>query len=155
MSTQIVINGTTFELPQQGDSSPWGTELSDLLQALADAATANVGPGDILPSTFVLTNNQSTPAAITGLLFNQAQIRGAEISYSVDVSTSSTEVTENGKLFINYDSTTNTWSQSQFSNGVSGIVFSVANGQVEYTLPNFSGTNFNGKLGFRAVAFEQ
>lgn len=155
MPVNITINGTTFQLPIQSDNPPWGTELTDIIEALADVANNSVGPGDIETTTFVLANNQSSPVPITGLFFDQSTVRSAEISYSIDLSTSSTELVENGKLFLNYDSTSNSWQQMQFSNGYTGVIFSVSSGQVNYTSPNVAGSSFSGKLVFNAKAFSQ
>lgn len=155
MPIPVIIDGTTYQLPVQGQDPTWGDDLSDIIQALVAVSSGSTGPGDILPSTFTLANNQTSPAAVTGLIFDEGTIRGAEISYSIDRATSTQEVTENGTLYINYNSTTNTWSQSQISNGNAQVLFSVISGQIFFTSSNMGGANYAGKMGFRGVAFEQ
>lgn len=154
MSIQVTLGGTTYTLNQQGDSSPWGDEQSDLIQALVNAANNTVGPGDIQTTTFVIPNNQVSPIPVTGLFFDQSAVRSAQINYSIDLSTSSTELVENGTLLINYNTTANTWNQTQFSNGFSGVVFSVTSGQINITSPNISGSNYSGAISFNAKANE-
>lgn len=154
MSIQVTLGGTTYTLNQQGDAPPWGDEQSDLIQALIDAANNTVGPGDIQTTTFVIPNNQVSPIAITGLFFDQSTVRSAQINYSIDLSSSSTELVENGTLLINYNTTANTWNQTQFSNGFSQIVFSVVNGQVMLVGPSLSGSSYSGAISFNAKANE-
>lgn len=155
MAINITINGTIYSLPQQDDSPPWGTQITDIIEALADGLTATIGPNDILPSTFTVGNNVITPTPVTGLIFDEGEVRSAEISYSVDRSTSNSEVSENGTLFVNYNNTTNTWNSSQISNGNSNILFTIVGGQILYVTDNMSGSNYSGKLGFFAKAFGQ
>lgn len=156
MPTNLTINGTTYSLPSQGDSPAWGVQISDIITALADGLTATIGPNDILPSTFTVGNNVITPTPISQLVFDQAEVRSAQITYSIDRSTSATELSENGILQVNYNNTTNTWNSSQGPiNGDAQILFSIVSGQVFYTSSNLSGSNYSGKLGFSARAFGQ
>lgn len=155
MSVPIVINGVTFELPTQGENPPWGMDLSDVIIALANVAEANTGTGDILPSTFAILNNVTSPTLITGLAFDQSKVRSAQVTYSVERSNNSTEVVENGTVYITYNSTTNTWTQSQACTGDAGITFSITNGQFYYVTTDMGGTSNSGNLGFFARAFGQ
>ena len=155
MSQQLVIGNTTYTLPLQGDNPAWGDELSDIIIALAIVANNSVGTGDIANTQFSIANNIVSPLAITGLLFDQSTVRSSEIQYSINLSTNTTELVENGKLFLNYDNLTNSWQQTQFSNGFTGCVFSVINGQVYITSPNLTGTSYQGLMNFSARAFVQ
>lgn len=154
MAIQVTISGTTYELPQQGENPPWGTELSDIILALVAVANSITGPGDIETTTFVIPNNQVSPIPVTGLFFDQSTIRSAQVDYSIDLSTDSVELVENGSVLINYNTTTNTWTQSQFSNGFTGVVLTITNGQFTLTSPNISGINYSGSLSFNAKALE-
>ncbi len=154
MAISITIDGTTYLLPENGNPPPWGSDLSDIIVALANAVANSTGPGDINTTTFVVPNNQSSPLPVTGLFFDQSTIRSAQVNYSIDLSTNTQELVENGTLFLNYNSTTNTWNQSQFSNGFSGIVFSISAGQVAITSPNVTGSSYAGSLKFNARALE-
>lgn len=155
MAINITIDGTTYSLPQQSDSPPWGTQITDIIEALANGLAATIGPNDILPSTFTVANNVTSPIPVTGLIFDQAQVRSAEISYSIDRSTSSSEVSENGILLVNFNNFTNTWTSSQVSNGTSGVTLSISGGQVFYVSNSMAGSSYTGKLGFSAKAFGQ
>lgn len=154
MSISVTISGTTYELPTQGTNPAWGDDLSDIIVALVAVANNTTGPGDIQTTTFVIPNNQTSPIPVTGLFFDQATIRSAQVNYSIDLSSSSTELVENGSILVNYNTTTNTWNQSQFSNGFTGVVFSISNGQLAITSPNISGSSYSGALSFNARALE-
>lgn len=154
MSIAVVIDGTTYNLPTQGQNPAWGDDLSDIIVALVAVANSTTGPGDIQTTTFVIPNNQTSPIAVTALFFDQSTIRSAQIDYSIDLSSSTTELVENGSILINYNTTSNTWNQTQWSNGFTGVVFSITNGQLFLTSPNLSGTNYSGVLSFNAKALE-
>lgn len=156
MSIPVVINNTTYQVPVLGDAPPnWGPDLTDIILALADGLTATIGPNDILPSTFTVSNNVTTPTPIAGLVFDQAQVRSAAITYSIDRTTSTGEVTENGTLLVNYNNTSNSWQSSLVCNGNSNVNLTITGGQVFYTSSNMSGSNYSSKMGFRALAFGQ
>lgn len=155
MAIQVTINGSQYTLNQQGDPAPWGNDQQELIQALIAVASASTSAGDILPSTFTLANNVTSPTPISSLVFDQSVVRSAIIQFSVDRSTATQELTEAGYLYITYNSTTNSWSHSQDSVGNSQLLFDVTAGQVTYTCSNLTGGSYAGKLGFSARAFAQ
>lgn len=155
MSIPVVINGSTYQIPTEGQSPPWGTQVSDILVALAAESGSSVGPHDILPTVFTLSNNVSSPSIVSGLAFDQATVRSAQITYSIDRSTSTTEYSENGTIYASYNSLSNTWSQSQFSDGNAQVNFTITNGQFSYTSSNMTGSTPTGKLIFSAKASVQ
>jgi hypothetical protein len=156
MSTPVVINGTTYSLPTQGQSPPWGDDLSSLLLTLINVTNSLSGPADITTTSFTIANNVSTPTSITGLSFDTASVRSATITYSLYRGSSTTETSETGQLMITYKSTAGTWELGQFLVGSSGVVFTITNsGQIQFTSSSFTGINYVGKLKFKASAFLQ
>lgn len=155
MSTQITIDGTVYNLPSQGDNPVWGTDLSDIITALVEVASSTTAPGDILPTTASIVNGAGSNTAVAGLIFDPASVRGTTVSYSLDRSTSTTELSERGTLWITFNSSANSWTYSSISNGDAGVVFDVINGQVVYTSSTLSGSNYSGTISFKASTSSQ
>lgn len=156
MSTPITINGTVYNVPSQGENAPWGDELSDFLVALAGVVNSVVGSSDILTTNTVVANNQAVAASVTGATFDTATVRSAIITYSIYRSTSTSESTECGFVYLNYKSTAGTWDLAVAGGGSSGITFTITTGgQLQYTSTNLSGTGYVGKLKYQAKSFLQ
>lgn len=156
MSIQVTINGSTYNIPEQGQSPPWGSDLSSILEAIVESINSTNGSADILITSFNLTNNQSSAANVTGLVFDTTQVRSAIISYSIYISTTTNEKSECGQIYITYKSTAGTWELAQYNVGTSGVVFTITNsGQIQYTSTNVSGASYSGKLKFSAKSFLQ
>ena len=156
MSTSVTVGSSTYILPQQGDPAPWGTDLSDVISAITEALSSVVGPSDINTTSFDLANNQSSAANLTGLTFDTSTVRAAIVQYSIYRTSSTTEKSEVGTIYLAYKSTAATWELAQTYAGDSGITFSITSaGQVQYTSSNFSGISYSGKLKFKATAFLQ
>lgn len=156
MSTQVTISGSTYSIPNQGQSPPWGEDLSDLLSAMVSLLTSLQGSFDVVTTAFGIVNNQATPANVTGLSFNTSQVRSAIISYSAYRSTNSSELSEAGQVYATYKSAAGTWEIAQASVGSSGITLTItSSGQFQYVSTNMSGTSYVGKLTFKAIAFAQ
>lgn len=156
MAISVVINGTTYSIPQQGENPPWGEDLSDVLNAIVTVLNSSVGSADILTTSFTVANNQSSAANVTGLSFDTTEVRSAIISYSIYRSTSLSELSECGHIFATYKSTANSWEFTPVGTGDAGVTFSITSaGQVQYTSTNLSGTSYVGKLKFSAKAFLQ
>lgn len=156
MSTQVVINGSTYTVASQGTSPPWGDDQQDLLLALVQVAQNTVGAGDILTTSFNIVNNTSSAANVSGLSFDTSTVRSAIVQYSIYRTSSTTEQSEVGHLYLTYKSTAASWEIAQSYAGDSGVVFSITSGgQVKYTSTNFSGVSYSGKLKFNAKAFLQ
>ena len=82
MSFKDVTIGTeSYKLPLAGQNPPWGEELSDIIQALIDAANVSQGPNDITESSATILNTSGVKN-ILGLLFNPSQVRSSEVSYN-------------------------------------------------------------------------
>lgn len=156
MARSITISGTTYSLPDQGDPGPWGDDLSDLIEALAEVANTFSGTGDILNTTFTVANNQSSAANVAGLSFDTGTVRSAIVTYSVYRSTTLSEKGEAGFLLLTYMSTAANWVITRYSNDDSGLVFTVTDGgQVQYTSDNMSGASYTGTMRFSAKAYIQ
>lgn len=153
MPISIVINGTAYQLPVQGDNPPTGTQLTDIIEALAEVANTSTGPGDILTSTFSMSNNVSSPTNITGLSFDSAVVTTARVEYAIKRTTSLVSLVERGVMQITYNSGSSTWKYSLQGQGDAGITFSITNGQMAYTSSNLSGSSHACTLAFSAVAF--
>lgn len=156
MSTTVTLNGTSYTVASQGVDPPWGDDQQDLLLALVQIAQNSVGSGDILTTSFNVSNNISSAANITGLSFDTSTVRSAIVQYSLYRTSSTTEKSEVGHIYLTYKSTAASWEIAQSYAGDSGVVFSItAGGQMKYTSTNFSGISYQGKLKFSAKSFLQ
>ena len=159
MSVTLTVNGLPFSYPSAGEAPGWGENATDWASAVTDTVNGLIGPGDILASLFSITNNQgpgeggATPANVTGLLFNSTAILGAIVYYSVTRKTDTNEAVETGELRLVYKPNSATWIMAQSLVGNAGISFSVTSlGQIQYTTSNLSGSNYIGKMRFRAYS---
>lgn len=156
MSKILTVNGTDYTFPEQGDSPPWGTEVTDWAGAVTDVLANIAGTGDILDTQFLINNNQVSPANVTDLTFDVALIRSAIISYSIYRSTNINEVSECGQIYATYKNTANSWEIAQSFSGDAGITFNMTSGgQMQFISTNISGTGYVGRLRFSAKAFTQ
>lgn len=156
MATSVTINGNSYFIAEQSDSSPWGEDLHDLLVALTTIANNTFSTGDIAKTNFTVANNQAVAADITGLSFDTAIVRSATITYSAYRSTNINEVSEHGQLFITYKSTAATWEIVRFAAGDAELQFTItSSGQLQYTSSNLAGTSYNSLLKFEAKAYLQ
>lgn len=154
MATTVTINGSSFSLPSQGDSAPWGDDLSDIILALIAVSNDTLGTADILTTSFNVANNQAVAANVNGLSFNTSLVRSAIIQYSLYRTSTTTEMSETGHIYVTYKSTAGTWEIAQSYAGSSDVTFTITNaGQVQYISSNFSGTSYSGKMKFNAKAF--
>lgn len=156
MAITVIINGTSYQIPEQGADPPYGDDLTDYLVALGNVAQNITGTGDILTTTFNILNNQSSAANVTGASFDTSTVRSAIMQYSLYRSTNSAELSEVGHIYLTYKSTAGTWDIAQSYGGSSGVTFSITNGgQLQYTSTNMAGTGYTGKMKFKATAFTQ
>lgn len=78
----VTLGNETYQIPQSGCNPPWGEELSDLLDALVEVANLTSGIADITETSATILNT-SGEKDITGLAFDPAKVRSAEISYNI------------------------------------------------------------------------
>lgn len=137
MPKNVQIGSDIFEIPIEGESPPWGEEVTDCLVAIGDALTEVQNEADILPTSATLANNQPTPANIPGLVFNTGIVIAVEVDFFIKriYDSGSTTVVERGKSLGYYDGSVFTIATETV--GDSGVVISVTNGgQFQYTSDN-------------------
>jgi hypothetical protein len=113
---------------------------------LPDLAASAEFNREVTISGATITNNQASPTAVTGAIFDG--FRAAIINYSIYRSTDSNEASQVGQLRLSYKTTANTWSLSDdFSGDDAGVTFSIdVTGQLLYTSSNLAGTGYVSKL---------
>lgn len=138
-------NYTPDEIVSEGDDKI-SAHLKGIDSALGSVAL--LPSGDINPTNFSGSNNQSSPANVTGLLFSTSNHFMARINVRVDATSD---------LFESFEvigtKKASDWDLQQESSGDdSGVVFSITSGgQVQYTSLNYSGfVSLN--IDFRAEA---
>jgi hypothetical protein len=157
MSRELIIGGTTFEFPEQGDDPTWGEEVVDFAEAVADVLNTITSVDDVLLTSFNLTNNQTTFADIDGLRFSKTSVRSARIVLDIYITTSTEELQETLDMNISYKNIEDEFRLAVVSVGdESGVTFNItSNGQVQYKTTNVSGTSYAGTLTFKASAIVQ
>lgn len=157
MSRTVTIAGTTYTLPEQGTEEPWGSDLSDIIDALVDVAESTSGPGDILSTTFAIANNVSSPTVVSGLQFDVSTILSSVITYTITRTSDVDDLTETGTIRLTYRSSLSDFDLApSYSGDNSGVTFTISGaGQILYTSTNLSSTNYSGTLTFSAKSVLQ
>ena len=157
---RLTIAGTTYEIPESGESPNWADGLTNYLSAVADVLGTLVGDGDILKTTFSIANNISVASIINGLIFDSSQTRAANISYSIYRTSTATPSgnAETGVLQIIYDDSATSgskWALAQSRDGDAGVVFSITDaGQFYYTSTNINAVGYSGTMVFTAKSLD-
>lgn len=158
MPRVLIVNNTPFVYPTSGDEPGWGSDATGWASAVTQVLTDLLGPNDILETAFNIANNQTVFADVTGLTFNGASVRAANITYSVfRVSTANPSGnSETGTIQLDYDNNLG-WSINQGSIlGNAGVTFTVTNtGQVQYKSTDINALNYVGTMKFRAKTLQQ
>lgn len=158
MAKTLTVNSIPFNYPTSGDEPGWGGQSTDWASAVTDVLADLVGPNDILETAFNIANNQTSFADVTGLVFNAASVRAADITYSVFriSSTNLSGNTEKGTIQIIYDNNAG-WDINQGSIlGNAGVIFSITPaGQIQYKSTDIGATSYVGVMKFRAKALQQ
>lgn len=156
----ITIAGTPIDFPNSGSSPNWAPEVIRFAQAVEAALEGVVGPFDVLPQFFTLTgahNPTSSPVEIVSLSFPVANVRSFIMEYDVFRETDSTQVTESGTFWGNYNEdgpTGDKWDFSLEKVGDADITFDISDtGQVSFETTAIAGTGHTGRINFRARAF--
>lgn len=156
MSTPLVVNGTLYNYPTSGEDPNWAEEASGWSEAVTDVLGTLLAPGDILETTFSISNNITSAQNVNGLLFDSGTNRSAVISYSVyRTSTSTTSgKAEVGTMTLVYDDDATSgskWSLMQTANGDAGVVFNVTDaGQITYLSSDIGSAGYSGTIHFKA-----
>jgi len=116
--------------------------MAQLLQLVSGIPRTTTVSGDSI-YTQTITNNQSTPANITGAVIDSGTIKVFTVDYSIVRTTASSNVIEEGSFSGLYFPLTTTWTLSgqTYSGNDAGITFSITSGgQLQYVSSNISGT---------------
>jgi len=118
---------------------------------------------DLAETIFTITNNQSSAADVTGLLFSGSSTRSARLSVQFYINTTgagATEMSARGEYLATYKSTAGTWDLAPLGVGgdiestsgmPAGITLTItSSGQVQYTSTNVTGTPGTSKMTFKA-----
>lgn len=145
-----------FEVPFQDKILIESGELNSAWQKFFRVIQENLNPLG-REQYFDLLNNQAVAANIEGLSFNKARTGYALVEYLVQRVTTgggATELIEAGSLRCVYKPTSNAWVLTEMPSpgpDNAGIVFSItAEGQVQYTTSNITGTASISKLIYRS-----
>jgi hypothetical protein len=156
MSLPLVVNGQTYNYPENRDSPSWGEEATAWASAVTSLLANVTGSGDIAPTSANIANNQSSVANVIGLSFDTSTVRGAIVEYSVyrnSTLAGATELVETGTMYLGYKSVAATWEIAIVGSAGAGTTFSITNtGQVQYTSTNMTGSAYAGVIKFRARA---
>jgi hypothetical protein len=133
-TTPPSANGQWIVVPAIAASA---TEI--LINSVASASAVLYSDGQ---TSFTLTNNQSSAANITGLIFDPIGTKAFFLDYFIYRSTGSSGVAQSGQLRGVYNSFTSTWLMSDdYSGENAGITFSIlSSGQIQYTSTNIVGS---------------
>lgn len=155
----LVVNGQNYFFPEESDSPPWGSLVTDWATAVTGVLDEVVGTGDIVETSAGINNNVSSATNVAGLTFSTAAVRGAIVDYSiyrVTTSTGATELVEVGNMYLGFKNTANSWDIVVVGGNTAGVTFSITNtGQVQYVSTNITGLNYSGIIKFRARALTQ
>lgn len=139
MSKTLVVNGTSFNYPTEGeDPGLYGEEATAWAEEVTTVLSAVVGAGDILQTNFNLDNNQiSSFANITGFIFDSSSVKGVSCSYRIERTNGTIYLTEKGQMEIVYNPQTSSWSLIREYVGDGGIIIDItAGGQLQYKITN-------------------
>lgn len=155
----LVVNGQNYLFPEESDSPPWGSLVTDWATAVTGVLGEVVGPGDIVETSAAINNNVTSPTNVTALSFSSASIRGAIVDYTVyrvTTNPGAQELVEVGNMYLSFKSTANTWGIVVVGGQGAGVTFSMTtSGQVQYISTNMTGLNYSGVIKFRARALVQ
>lgn len=129
------------------DLSDSGALKKVTVQSIVDLAGAG-SAGDLSETSFSISNNQASPADVTGLAFANATVRAFEVLASVEIDADA-DLYETFALYGIQKGAS--WDMSQESVGDnSGIIFTITNaGQIQYISQDLAGF-VEGTIRFRA-----
>jgi len=143
---EVQVGNQSFKVPIQGAKPSWAEDLSQIIIALAEVSQLIQNDSDILLSSAVIGNNQSSPVQFDDVSFSIASVLSFEMEYFITriYDNGSTIVTENGSFSANYNTSGN-WTSTQEGTGDSGVEFEMsAGGELQYTstdLPDHVSSN--------------
>lgn len=158
MPKTLTVNNTPYQYPTAGDEPGWGGEATGWAEEVTGVLNNLLSSNDILETSFSIANNQTTPADVTGLVFNAGSVRGGEVSYAIfrisDINPSGNA--EYGKMHVLYDNNSG-WELSVGDVvGNSNVTFSITPaGQVQYTSSDIDPLNYIGVMKFKFESLQQ
>lgn len=161
MSRVLVVDNVSYNYPDPGEDPGWGENASDWASAVTEVLASLLSSGDILETTFNISNNISSPTNVTGLAFNTGTVRSAVITYSIYriSSTTTSGKAETGTINIVYDnsaSSGNKFLMTQEATGNSGVTFNITDaGQFTYISTDIGATSYSGTMKFVAKVLAQ
>jgi hypothetical protein len=103
-----------------------------------------------------LANNQAVAANVSGLLFDSADTRTAEVYCEIYRATDTNEKVFRGKFLVAYRTLTSTWEITQIDGNGDvdhGVTLSITGGgQVQYVSDNLAGTNYTGYIELKELS---
>jgi hypothetical protein len=153
----ITINNIPINFPNTAQSPDWSPAVIQFAKTVADyLATISIA-GVVQPSQVdISAYNGVTNQTITGLIFNPATVRGAEVLYTVYRETNTNSGAEVGLLHVVYNTATNSWEISRTYTGDSKTSFNITSaGQIRYTNIALAGTGHTGNITFTARVINQ
>lgn len=156
MAKTVQIGNQFFDYPEQGEGAGHGQEATDAFVAVTEVLKDLQGPNDILETTAVLANNQTTPANIPGLSFDTATVRRIEIQFIIKriYDAGASTVLESGTVNGNYDGIDFDISIESVGQDT-GVTLSISpSGQFQYTSTNLT-NHVSSEIKFRAKTLDE
>lgn len=116
-----------------------------------ETGTGNTGWAELSSTSqfsTTIANDQSSPANVNGLDFDETEIRGAKVLYQIERRSDSTDVVEMGEIYALYDNENSEWKIKKRGNfDVAGVDFNITSGGVvQYTSDDLAGASYSGTL---------
>lgn len=156
MPKTLIIGTEEFDFPVVGDSPDWGEQVTDWAEAVSDSLQNVQQPNDVLRTTALIANNQTTFASITGFSFDTSEVISINSEFIITRTTVSpaNNLVESGYIQGNFNGST--WIFTIESNGNAGVEFQITDGgQVQYKSTDVTGTSYEGVIIFRARVFNE
>lgn len=164
--TGFALGATVSEITSAASYAEDAAASAAEAAASAVLAASFTGAGGIGETSFTIVNNQTSAANVTGLLFNPAAVRSAEIAvgfYRNTTGGGATEMSARMKYLATYKTVAGTWELAPLGGGgdfdetlgmPAGVTLSITSGgQVQYVSSNFTGTAGTSKMTFSASTF--
>lgn len=156
MSKTLTIGSETFEIPDEGDNGNYGEEVSDYLEAVADALGTVQQPNDIPVSSGTILNDITVATPISGFAFDTSEVISIFCEYRISRTTDvpAVNLVESGFIEGNFDGSA--WSISIRAVGDAGVLMDISPaGAIQYTSSNLTGSNYTSEIVFKAKVFNQ
>jgi hypothetical protein len=132
-------------------STVYGTVEGSVTQTMGVGPVSS--PSSLLPQFNMTLLNNATATPITGAIFSSGLYWGVDLSYFIEIRTSTQNFIQRGVLLCQYNVDTSSWALTNNvlsgSSGPSvGVTFSInsVTGQVSYASDNVTGSSYVGNL---------